>query len=152
MANLSYIINRLKPFFLFFIIIELVTRIALSIYAAADISGSGAMLPVSLLIGFIFDVAVFTYLAIPVALISLAIPQKAQSQKIGRMITAALFFIFTFALMFCSVGEGFFWDEFQSRYNFIAVDYLVYTNEVIGNIRESYPVNQLMAGMAVIGP
>ena len=26
------------------------------------------------------------------------------------------------------------------RYNFIAVDYLVYTNEVVGNIMESYPI------------
>ena len=37
-------------------------------------------------------------------------------------------------------GEYLFWDEFGVRYNFIAVDYLIYTNEVIGNIMESYPV------------
>ena len=39
-----------------------------------------------------------------------------------------------------AVSEWFFWSEFGVRYNFIAVDYLVYTNEVVGNIMESYPV------------
>ncbi|MEK7206597.1 MAG: LTA synthase family protein, partial [Pseudomonadota bacterium] len=38
--------------------------------------------------------------------------------------------------------------EFETRFNFIAVDYLVYTREVIGNIRESYPVVPLL--MAVL--
>jgi phosphoglycerol transferase MdoB-like AlkP superfamily enzyme len=57
--------------------------------------------------------------------------------------TAALyidFFIIIFLLLFNAVSEFFFWQEFGSRYNFIAVDYLVYTNEVVGNINESYPV------------
>jgi hypothetical protein len=37
------------------------------------------------------------------------------------------------------ISEYFFWNEFV-RYNFIAVNYLIYTNEVIENIMESYPV------------
>ena len=43
-------------------------------------------------------------------------------------------------LVILAVSEWVFWDEFESRFNFIAVDYLVYTNEVIGNIRQSYPL------------
>ncbi len=43
-------------------------------------------------------------------------------------------------IIFNGVSEWFFWEEFSTRYNFIAVDYLIYTNEVIGNIKESYPV------------
>jgi hypothetical protein len=34
---------------------------------------------------------------------------------------------------------------FASRFNFIAVDYLVYTHEVLGNIWESYPVATWLA-------
>ncbi|MEO6915181.1 MAG: sulfatase-like hydrolase/transferase [Chitinophagaceae bacterium] len=60
------------------------------------------------------------------------------------------FFLFTFLLLFNAVSEWFFWQEFSVRYNFIAVDYLVYTNEVIGNIRESYPVFKLMMVIAVV--
>ncbi|MCU0381182.1 MAG: sulfatase-like hydrolase/transferase, partial [Chitinophagaceae bacterium] len=54
-------------------------------------------------------------------------------------------FLFTFLLLFNAASEYFFWDEFSTRYNFIAVDYLVYTNEVIGNIRESYPILPIIA-------
>lgn len=41
-----------------------------------------------------------------------------------------------FVLLFVAAAEWTFWDEFQTRFNFIAVDYLVYTNEVLANIRE----------------
>jgi phosphoglycerol transferase MdoB-like AlkP superfamily enzyme len=54
-------------------------------------------------------------------------------------------FIYILCLLFNAVGEYFFWNEFGVRYNFIAVDYLVYTNEVIGNIFESYPVIPMTA-------
>lgn len=53
-------------------------------------------------------------------------------------------------LLFVPIGEYLFWDEFGVRYNFIAVDYLIYTNEVIGNIMESYPVVPLLIGLAII--
>lgn len=33
-----------------------------------------------------------------------------------------------------------FFDKFNVRFNFIAVDYLIYTTEVIGNVVESYPI------------
>ena len=57
----------------------------------------------------------------------------------------ALWFVYIFLMLCVSAGEYFFWQEFGVRYNFIAVDYLVYTNEVIGNIMESYSIVPLMA-------
>jgi hypothetical protein len=48
----------------------------------------------------------------------------------------------------CS-SEFVFWQEFTTRFNFIAVDYLVYTQEVIGNIRQSYPVRAILSAIAV---
>lgn len=63
--------------------------------------------------------------------------------------TRAGFFLITTLyvalLLFNGVSEYLFWSEFGVRYNFIAVDYLVYTNEVIGNIVESYPVGWILA-------
>ncbi|SFG64571.1 LTA synthase family protein [Prevotella sp. KH2C16] len=56
---------------------------------------------------------------------------------------ASLYFawaVYVFLLLCVSAGEYFFWQEFGVRYNFIAVDYLVYTHEVIGNIMESYAI------------
>lgn len=48
--------------------------------------------------------------------------------------------IYVFLFLCITVGEIIFWQEFGVRYNFIAVDYLVYTHEVIGNIMESYTI------------
>jgi phosphoglycerol transferase MdoB-like AlkP superfamily enzyme len=59
-------------------------------------------------------------------------------------------FVIVYLLLFNAVSEWFFWDEFSTRYNFIAVDYLVYTNEVVGNIRESYPLGWIIAGVCLL--
>jgi phosphoglycerol transferase MdoB-like AlkP superfamily enzyme len=59
-------------------------------------------------------------------------------------------FIFVLVMVQNAVSEFFFWNEFGVRYNFIAVDYLVYTNTVIGNIMESYPVIPLFTGVGLI--
>lgn len=64
--------------------------------------------------------------------------------------TGVLYFNFIlviFFLLFNAVSEWFFWEEFSSRYNFIAVDYLVYTHEVAGNIVESYPLPIFLCGV-----
>ncbi len=61
-----------------------------------------------------------------------------------------LFFIFVFTLLFVAVSEIIFWDEFSTRFNFIAVDYLIYTTEVIGNIKESYPVRTILSAIISI--
>jgi phosphoglycerol transferase MdoB-like AlkP superfamily enzyme len=55
-----------------------------------------------------------------------------------------------FVLLFNAVSEWFFWQEFSTRYNFIAVDYLVYTTEVLGNITESYPLAPILSLVAVL--
>ncbi|MDE6569519.1 MAG: LTA synthase family protein [Alistipes sp.] len=56
-------------------------------------------------------------------------------------------FVYVGAILCNGICEYVFWSEFGVRYNFIAVDYLVYTHEVIGNIVESYPIGILTAGL-----
>ena len=60
------------------------------------------------------------------------------------------FFLVIFLLLFNGISEWFFWDEFSVRYNFIAVDYLVYTNEVLGNIQESYPIPVIVSIILIL--
>lgn len=62
-----------------------------------------------------------------------------------NVMIAVIFTASIFLLLFNAVSEIFFWLEFSSRYNFIAVDYLVYTNEVLGNIEESYPLTLIVS-------
>ncbi|WP_309641562.1 sulfatase-like hydrolase/transferase [Flavobacterium sp.] len=59
---------------------------------------------------------------------------------IRRWLFTIVVFIYVLLIIQNAISEYFFWNEFGVRYNFIAVDYLIYTTEVIGNIMESYPV------------
>jgi phosphoglycerol transferase MdoB-like AlkP superfamily enzyme len=56
-------------------------------------------------------------------------------------------YICIFCALLMAVMEYLFFDEFQSRFNLVAVDYLVYPTEVVGNIEESYPLTALLAGI-----
>lgn len=58
--------------------------------------------------------------------------------------------VYVGATLMNAACETVFWSEFGVRYNFIAVDYLVYTHEVIGNIMESYPIFWLMACLLTV--
>lgn len=70
--------------------------------------------------------------------------------KIRLILFSITIFIFVLIIIQNAVSEYFFWNEFGVRYNFIAVDYLVYTNEVIKNIMESYPVIPLFTGVGLL--
>ena len=63
----------------------------------------------------------------------------------------AAFAIFLYVLLILqnALSEYFFWNEFGVKYNFIAVNYLIYTNEVIGNIMQSYPVIPLFTALFI---
>ena len=74
------------------------------------------------------------------AFVSLKTRQKIRLFIMGFMLALTFSIIF-----FNAISEWFFWDEFSTRYNFIAVDYLIYTNEVIGNIKESYPISIILS-------
>jgi phosphoglycerol transferase MdoB-like AlkP superfamily enzyme len=71
-------------------------------------------------------------------------------QKIRMVLMYIMLAIFFVCLFFNAASEWFFWEEFSTRYNFIAVDYLIYTNEVIGNIKESYPIGLLISVIVVV--
>lgn len=70
--------------------------------------------------------------------------------RVGQWLLRLLCLVLLFVMLFTSAADLTFWNEFGTRFNFIAVDYLVYTTEVIGNIEESYPVAQWLA-MLVAG-
>jgi phosphoglycerol transferase MdoB-like AlkP superfamily enzyme len=70
--------------------------------------------------------------------------------KIRNWLFSFVMFLFVVLILQNAISEYFFWNEFGVKYNFIAVNYLVYTNEVIGNIMESYPVVPLFSGLFII--
>lgn len=92
------------------------------------------------LVGFIYDLVVSLFTGIPVALYCWLMKDSWFRKKWNRILIFSLFFIITLILVINAGAEIAFWNEFNVRFNFIAVDYLVYTTEVLGNIWESYNI------------
>lgn len=90
------------------------------------------------------------YWLIPYAVYLWILPRGKAGGKADRWLTSAWFFLFVLANLFEDVAEAFFWNEFEASFNFIAVDYLVYTKEVIGNIYESYPIIPILGGILAV--
>lgn len=90
----------------------------------------------------------FVGLKIIVFSLMLFLPEKRI--KIRNAMYFITVFLYVLLIIFNAVSEYFFYNEFGLRYNFIAVDYLIYTNEVIGNIMESYPVIPLFLAIFAI--
>ncbi|OOV13316.1 sulfatase [Flavobacterium sp. LM4] len=70
--------------------------------------------------------------------------------KIRFWLFAFVIFLYVLLILQNGISEYFFWNEFGVKYNFIAVNYLIYTNEVIGNIMQSYPVVPIFSGVFLI--
>jgi phosphoglycerol transferase MdoB-like AlkP superfamily enzyme len=98
-------------------------------------------------LGFLYDLAVALFLCTPYCLYLLIVPEKRIKGKATRMVTYGWLFLLLLISFFCFFAELTFWQEFESRFNFIAVDYLVYTYEVVNNINESYPLPLLIGGV-----
>lgn len=118
------------------------TRITLFLNSIPNWADNASLLSASavFLKGFCFDLVFLCYFSAPILALLLLIPGKWLT-KTSMSIAATLLLFFIF---FVAASEWFFWDEFSTRFNFIAVDYLVYSKEVIDNIRESYPVNTIL--------
>lgn len=100
-------------------------------------------------VGFIFDLATLAFLIVPFLLVAAFIPDSWREAKWYLKVRWFIAFVMVYALGFGVVSEIVFWIEFTTRFNFIAVDYLVYTHEVIGNIMESYPIPLLLSLIAL---
>lgn len=134
----------------FFGIASLITRTVFLIRERSEIDFSLIIIAKIYLFGLFFDLITLTYFSFIPLLYYILVPNKIFTKKSHLYFVLLLYFIFIYGIIFNVAAEWFFWDEFSSRYNFIAVDYLIYTSEVIGNIVESYPVGWLMSFMVLI--
>jgi len=101
-------------------------------------------------VGFCYDILASIYYFIPFVIYLMLLPSKIFNTKINKILVYLMVSMIIFVTLFSSVSEYFFWDEFGKRFNFIAVDYLVYTHEVIKNIQESYPLNIILSSIFVV--
>jgi phosphoglycerol transferase MdoB-like AlkP superfamily enzyme len=100
--------------------------------------------------GLWFDLCVISVLVAPICLYEAVIPNSWRQKAWHKALRFTYLWLAIAMLLFGAVAEATFWLEFSTRFNFIALDYLIYTSEVIGNIRESYPVGQILAGIGAV--
>ena len=132
-----------------YVLIGAVTRIALLFMAGGGVPHNPLYWVYAFGVGLVYDLIVFGYVSWPLVLFLWLMPQRAYVSRAGQWALYALAAILLFWLMFVGASELVFWGEFGTRFNFIAVDYLVYTTEVIGNIRESYPLGTWLSLLAL---
>lgn len=117
------------------------------IYVASQFPGVGS--PVwALFMGLLFDfvLAIYTFAPFAIFIAARGILQK----PVGRNAIFVLLFCDFFFASFHFICEFFFFDEIHDRFNFIAVDYLIYTGEVLKNIWESYPVIPIVGALILL--
>lgn len=85
----------------------------------------------TLLTGLFFDVGTISFIVFPSIVYYFLFPNKWIGSWIDKIIVWFFTTLVTFILVFTFFAEITFWDEFKTRFNFIAVDYLIYTHEVV---------------------
>lgn len=107
-------------------------------------------LAIALATGFANDVVMLAYLTLPISLLLLVLPQRVWDGRAARPVLLGILYACVVLLLFVAIAEYLFFDEFESRFNLVAVDYLIYPTEVVGNIEESYPVEPMFAALLVV--
>ncbi len=123
------------------------TRVGLLVF-----NGDAAIFePVKLLavffLGLVYDASVVLWFLVPFALCHWLLPDTPKGNRLLFALSIVVAMATLLSQVFVSVSEFVFWNEFSSRFNFIAVDYLIYSREVLGNIRESYNLPLMLAGV-----
>ncbi len=91
-------------------------------------------------IGLHIDLFVALAMTLPLIGWLAIVPDRVFRSGIHRFLFQAGFFLFWFVEIFLLFAEYYFFEEFKSRFNTVAVDYLLYPTEVFVNIWDTYPV------------
>ena len=137
---MRYLWQRFKPFAYFMIAAEVAVLLGKIYQSFGDFSFAPWELLKMLAVLALTAVIAFMYMMIPYLLFLLILPQSKQNSRLDKVVTVVMFTTFVYTGWFQVAATQIFWNEFQVAFNFIAVDYLVYTNEVVMNIWGSYPV------------
>lgn len=100
--------------------------------------------------GFLYDLAVGISFLMLYALYLLVFPKRWIGLAVDKTFTYGYLGLMLFIMFFSLMAEFPFWDEFGARFNFIAVDYLIYTYEVVANINQSYPLPLIIAALVLL--
>ena len=133
-----------------YLLYSFVLRTALTFRSWGQIGHSPLLLLKIFSIGMLFDLVSGSYVLIPFTIYLLVVPRSIFISRWNSWLMGGMFFVALYGLGISTMAEWLFWSEFGTRFNFIVVDYIVYTHEVLGNIWESYPIPLMLGGLFLL--
>lgn len=97
------------------------------------------------LTGAYLDLMIGFLVMLPVALSALLVPERWWQRKWYRGLSRFGLVVWWGLILFILQAEYYFFHEYASRFNTVAIDYLHYWTEVTQNIKEMYPVRRIVA-------
>ena len=97
------------------------------------------------------DLFIVAILAAPFVLYCALLPDRAFQNRLHLLALRVLYSAVMFWFVFLNISDFYFFDEFNSRFNYVAIEYLfVSPTEVVGNIWQSYPVPAVVIGVSIV--
>lgn len=110
---------------------------------AADLLGSAG-------IGALYDVGFLIYVALALSLPLALCPRRWWGARVLPWCLKGVLAAGVFSMLFVAAMEWLFWNAYGTRFNFIAVDYLVYSEEMVDKLLESYSIYPLLAAVMLV--
>jgi phosphoglycerol transferase MdoB-like AlkP superfamily enzyme len=133
-----------------FVSASLLTRVVLLLVDRALLSSAPLELGRALGVGLMYDVLTACWLAVPLVVWLTLVPERWLARRGHQRLLFAGYALATAFAVFVAAAEYFFFDEFTGRFNFVAVDYLVYPTEVVTNVWESYHIVWALLAVAAV--
>ncbi len=137
----------LASFIFIFLLFSFIIRVGFLVWSFGQTDTTFFTLTKTFIVGFLFDLGTISFFAIPYIIYLLLVPSKLYGSLLDKIITYFGYGLGLTIFLFSFFAEVTFWEEFERRFNFIAVDYLIYTFEVVKNINESYPIPLLFSAI-----
>src|SRR5262245_33032887 len=137
-------------FFSLLMLVSLLTRLGLLVIQHAVARDGGGLVLKALAAGETYDTLANLWLAAPMVLYLAALPERWFRSLLQRALIVGGLALAGFGVLFVAVVEGYFFAEFNDRFNFVAVDYLMYPTEVVNNVWQSYPTGSVLALLAAV--
>jgi two-component sensor histidine kinase len=115
--------NSWTKIFVIFASLSFLIRTIFFVWENKSIEFSAIIIAKTYSLGLFFDFLTIGYIAFIPLLYYALIPNKIFNHKIHQNANKVFYFLFLFAIIFSCFSEVVFWEEFQVRFNFIAVDY-----------------------------
>ncbi len=125
------------------------TLTRLVVFALSDHGRVGVLtLAATIVSGAVYDLLVAAWLAAPAVLYLASVSRRRYPRRGSRLVRRGGLALLIAVVTFVAAAEVVFFDEFDGRFNFVAVDYLIFPTEVVTNIWQSYPLFWILTGIA----